>query len=178
MKKIINYEEFIVEPGTTYWDFILQELYADCNYKVEVDFIGHTTKGGILIGGNSSKAALLPEEFLGYACLIDENCKKVILGCYNKAGRFDGNIATSDDVFMASDIHLSVEVNGNELTYRVTSIDGLTQYYVVNYTIGTSERDIYDEFCGKIGIYNSQEETGFFENLKITVYKDDITVEA
>ncbi len=154
-----------------YYDFPVQ--YENCNYKVEVDFIGHTSTGGILIGAEGEKLTANALNFHGFDCFTGGTGTKAALGCYKVDGSWSGNIVVSDELIKVSDIHLSVEVYDDELTYRVTSIDGETLYYAVNYQLGTHSRDVYDAFFGKIGLRKFYADKGSFDNLKVTVYEDD-----
>ncbi|MBQ7660972.1 MAG: family 43 glycosylhydrolase [Clostridia bacterium] len=157
--------------GFLFYDFPAQ--YKGCNYKVEVDFLGHTSTGGILVGAGAPSLTAVPEDFYGFNGFIGNNGKKGALGCYNASGAWGGNIIVGDDIITASDLHLSMEVYDNELTYRITSLDGKTLYYGVNYTLGTANRDIYNFFDGKIGLRKFYTDKGAFDNFKVTVYGDE-----
>ncbi len=159
--------------GDAYLIYEFPEQYKGCNYKVEVDFIGHTSTGGIMVGGSASSLSAVPADFYGFDCFIGNNGKKGALGCYNASGTWGGNIIVGDEIVTASDLHLSVEVYDNELTYRITSLDGKTHYYGVNYALGTSSRDVYSSFDSIIGLRKFYTDKGYFDNLKITVYGDE-----
>lgn len=70
---------------------------------------------------------------------------------------------------MPRDLHLSATVRGNELTYLVTSADGGTRFYGVTYTIGTSARDVYSAFGGKVGLRKFYADKGRFDNFRVTL---------
>ncbi|MBQ9133354.1 MAG: family 43 glycosylhydrolase [Clostridia bacterium] len=160
--------------GSAFLTYAIPEEYAGMNFQVDVDFFGHTSTGGILIGGTGDGLAATAPEFLGYDCFIGTNGKKAALGCYNAQGVWSGNIVASSDVVTAKDIHLSVRVVDNELTYTVTSPDGTTQYYGVTYEHGTSTKDVYDAFGGTIGLRKFYSDRGTFDNFRLTVFVDDV----
>ena len=160
--------------GSAFLTYAIPEEYAGMNFQVDVDFLGHTSTGGILIGGTGDGLAANALEFLGYDCFIGTNGKKAALGCYTAQGVWSGNIVASSDIVTAQDIHLSVRVVDNELTYRVTSLDGKTTYYGVTYEHGTSTRDVYDAFGGTIGLRKFYNDRGTFDNFRLIVFADDV----
>lgn len=147
--------------------------YSGCRYKVEVDFIGHTSTGGIMVGATGNNLSDTPKEFHGYDCFLGNNGKKAALGTYKADGSWLGNFQVSGDVVTATDVHFSVEVCGDELTYNVTSLDGETSYFGISYKIGTSSKDIYSAFSNTVGLRKFYVDKGAFDNLKITVFADD-----
>ena len=154
--------------------YAIPDEYADMNFQVDVDFIGHTSTGGILIGGTGDGLIQTAPAFLGYDCFIGTNGKKAALGCYTEKGVWSGNIVASSDLVTAKDIHLSVRVVDDELTYQVTSLDGKITYYGVTYERGTSSRDVYDAFGGTVGLRKFYSDRGAFDNFRLTVFVDDV----
>ncbi|MBQ8837055.1 MAG: family 43 glycosylhydrolase [Clostridia bacterium] len=160
--------------GTAYLYYDIPDVYDGCNYRVDVDFIGHTSTGGISIGAAGDTVTGTPSLFHGFDCFTGGNGKKAALGCYKADGSWSGNIVVGSDIITASDIHFSVEVYDNELTFTVTSLDGKTTYYGVTYTLGTNTtRDIYSAFTGNIALRKFYTDKGAFDNLKVTVYEED-----
>lgn len=159
--------------GSGWLFFDIPEEYKGCRYKIEVDFIGHTSTGGILIGATGDNLSATPQNFHGYDCFIGSNGKKAALGAYKADGSWMGNFQVSGDVVTAQDIHLTVEVCDNELKYNVTSVDGDTKFFGISYKIGTSEKDVYSAFSNRIGFRKFYADNGSFDNLKITVFTDD-----
>lgn len=155
--------------GSVYLTYTLPAAFSGQDFRVEVDFLGHTSTGGILVGGIGDSLGASPANFFGYDCFIGTNGKKGALGCYDKSGAWSGNIHVGADTVTARDLHLSVTVCGNELTYLVTSIDQKTRYYGVTYTIGTSSRDVYTAFGGKVGLRKFCTDNGRFDNFRVTL---------
>ena len=155
--------------GSAYLTYTLPAAFAGKDFRVEADFLGHTSTGGILIGGVGDGLSAAPANFFGYDCFIGTNGKKGALGCYGATGAWGGNIHVGADTVTARDLHLSATVRGNELTYLVTSLDGKTHYYGVTYTIGTSARDVYTAFGGKVGLRKFCTDSGRFDNFRVTL---------
>ena len=153
--------------------YTLPENCVGKDFRVEVDFLGHTSTGGILIGGEGQSLSASPEIFFGYDCFIGSNGKKAALGCYTASGAWSGNINVGKDTVDVSDLHLSVTVRGNELVYLVTSLDGETRFYGVSYTIGTSSRDVYSSFGGKVGLRKFYADGGRFDNFRVTLIGEE-----
>ena len=155
--------------GSAFLTYTLPAAFAGKDFRVEVDFLGHTSTGGILIGGIDDGLSKTPTSFFGYDCFIGANGKKGALGCYDAAGAWSGNINVGKDTELPRDLHLSAIVRGNELTYLVTSADGGTRFYGVTYTIGTSARDVYSAFGGKVGLRKFYADKGRFDNFRVTL---------
>ena len=173
MKSITVYDEFIKANDTAFWVCDLPKRQTVRNYRVDVDFIGHTSIGGILIGGANAEITAPPSQFHGYSCFIGSGAKRAIIGCYNQIGEYERNMVSSDEIIVDIDLHLSVDVYDNEFTFRVTSLDGKTHYYAINYTVGTHEIDKYEKFSDKVGLYRAEDDGGSFKNLRITVFEED-----
>lgn len=155
---------------------LMYTLPGNCvgkDFRVEVDFLGHTSTGGILIGGDGQSLSASPAVFFGYDCFIGSNGKKAALGCYAANGAWSGNINVGFDTIDTGDLHLSVTVRGDNLTYLVTSLDGETRYYGVSYTVGTSARDVYSTFGGKVGLRKFYSDDGCFDNFRVTLIEEE-----
>ena len=160
--------------GSAFLTYAIPDEYDGMNFQVDVDFIGHTSTGGILIGGTGNGLAATAVEFFGYDCFIGTNGRKAALGCYTAQGAWSGNIVVGSDLVTAKDIHLTVRVVDDELTYTVTSLDGKTTYYGVTYERGTSDRDVYSAFGGTVGLRKFYSDRGAFDNFRLTVFPDDV----
>lgn len=160
--------------GSAYLTYTIPEQYKGCAYQVDVDFIGHTSTGGIMIGGTGDALAATPKYFHGFDCYINSKGNKAVLGCYKEDGNWKGNISYTDEYFSPGGIHLTVRVVGNTLTYRVFSLDGETQYCGMEYTIGTNDLDVYNGFGNVVGLRKFYSDKGSFDNFRVTVYEDDV----
>jgi len=160
--------------GSAYLTYTIPEQYAGCDYRVDVDFVGHTSTGGIMIGGAGNTLSLTPKNFHGFDCYINTKGNKAVLGCYKEDGNWAGNICYTDEYFTHGDLHLTVYVRGNEFTYRVFSLDGETQYCGISYTLGTNKLDVYSSFSNTVGLRKFYSDAGSFDNFRVTVYEDDV----
>lgn len=161
--------------GSAYLWYTIPEQYSGCDYLVEVDFVGHTSTGGIQIGGTGNGLVKIPIAFHGFDCFVGSKGDVGAIGCYKEDGNWSGNIVVGDALLpKTGDIRLSVYVSGNVMTYRVFSTDGKTQYFGAEYTIGQHSRDIYSAFTNKVGVRKFYADQGGFDNFRVTVYTEDV----
>ena len=158
--------------GSAILTYDIPAAYAGMDFDVDVDFIGHTSTGGILIGGEFDGMPAQPTTFFGYDCFTGSDGSKAALGLYNQNGAWNGNIVVGQSDINTVDLHLTVAVRGNTLTYRVFTLDGSTQYFGTSYTIGVVDRDIYTAMGGKVGLRKFFSDGGAFDNFTLTVYPD------
>lgn len=81
------------------------------DYRVDVDYIGHTGMGGILIGATGKKLTAVPAYFSGYTCTTTTDGQHTYIAYFNETG-WGGNFAPGTNKIEFSDIHLSVTVEG------------------------------------------------------------------
>ncbi len=160
--------------GSAYLTYTIPEQYKGCDYQVDVDFVGHTSTGGIMIGATGKNLTATAKQFHGFDCYINSKGNKAVLGCYNGSGNWGGNICYTDEYFTHGDLHLTVRVTGNEFVYRVFSPDGETQYCGISYTLGTNDLDVYEAFGNVVGLRKFYSDKGSFDNFRVTVFEDDI----
>jgi len=160
--------------GSAYLRYTIPETYAGCDFMVEVDFLGHTSTGGIQIGGVGTDLAAAPIFFHGFDCFTGSKGDKAAIGCYKQDGNWSGNLVVSDSLLQqGTDLHMSVYVSGNVLTYRIFTPDG-KQVYGAEYTIGQHTRDIYTAFTQTVGLRKFYADKGAFDNFRVTVYTNDV----
>ena len=163
--------------GSAYLTYTIPVEYAGKDFRAEVDFLGHTSTGGLLIGGIGAVSGQ-PKEFFGYDFFVSADAQKGAMGCYNASGAWGGNITVGLPVMQrGTDLHLSVTVREKELTYRITSLDGAIQYFGMTYDIGTSDKDIYTGAGGTIGLRKFYSDGGTFDNFRLTILEDDVLPE-
>lgn len=164
--------------GSAFITYTIPEEYLGRDYQVDLDFVGHTSTGGILIGATGSGLTASPKDFFGFDCFTGSAGDKAALGCYKADGSWKGNIAVSESVMeQGESIHLTVRVTGNKLTYRVTNADGTDDYYGIEYTVGQSDKDIYDTLTQTIGLRKFYSDNGYFDNFTVTVFANDVLPE-
>lgn len=161
--------------GSAFLTYTIPDEYEGCGYQVDVDFIGHTSTGGILIGATADNLSASAESFFGFDCFTGSAGDKAALGCYNTSGAWKGNIAVSESVMeREEDIHLTVRVTGNKLTYRITNSDGTDDYYGIEYTVGQSDKDVYSALTKTVGLRKFYSDNGYFDNFTVTVFANDV----
>lgn len=160
--------------GSAYLFYTIPEQYKGCDYQVDVDFVGHTSTGGIMIGGEGKNLTATAKQFHGFDCYVNSKGNKAVLGCYTESGAWAGNICYTDEAFAHGDLHLTVRVSGNEFVYRVYSPDGETQYCGISYKLGTNDKDVYESFGNTIGLRKFYADQGTFDNFRVTVFEDDV----
>lgn len=163
--------------GSAFLTYTIPNAYAGKNFRVEVDFLGHTSTGGILIGGIGETSGQ-PAEFFGYDFFISADAQKAAMGCYDVTGAWGGNITVGlASMQRGTDLHLSVTVREKELTYLVTSLDGAAQYFGMTYDIGSSAKDVYKTVGNQVGLRKFYNDTGTFDNFRVTILEDDVLPE-
>lgn len=161
--------------GSAYLHYTIPKAYAGCDYMVEVDFIGHTSTGGIQIGGTAPYLPADPVFFHGFDCFTGSAGDKAAVGCYKTDGNWLGNVIVSDPLLpKTGDLHMTVYVSGNTFTYRVYSLDRKTQYFGAEYTVGQHTRDAYNGLTGTVGLRKFYADHGSFDNFRVTVYTNDV----
>ncbi len=159
--------------GVGYIKYNLGSEYADKNFRVEVDFLGHTSTGGICIGAVGEGIANTPVNFFGYDGFIGAAGTKGAFGCYDSNGEWKGNIGVGKENIDVKDLHLCAEIIDGVITYTVTSLDGTTKYFGIEYTIGQSDYDVYNALSGIVGLRKFYSDKGSFDNFKVTLIEED-----
>lgn len=163
--------------GTSSSGYVIYEIpeeYEGLDYCIEVDFIGHTATGGILIGADGAGLSAVPSYFFGYTASITSDGLSGIFSYFDKTGGWGGNIRRGPEALTEKDLHLSVRTEGDTLKYIITTADGGRQLFGMTYKIASSDEDtVYSSFNRKVGLRKAYVGEGSFDNLKITVYQDD-----
>lgn len=159
--------------GSAHIIYDLGSDYLGKHFRVEVDFLNHTSTGGISIGATGENLADTPNYFFGYEGFVGTAGTKGAFGIYNAEGDWGGNAARGQDNIDVSDLHLCAEVYGDTILYTITSLDGATKYFGVEYTIGQSSLDIYNSLSDIVGLRKFYGDKGCFDNFKITLIEDD-----
>ncbi|MBR5538600.1 MAG: family 43 glycosylhydrolase [Clostridia bacterium] len=161
--------------GSAFLTYTIPDEYAGCDYQVDVDFIGHTSTGGVLIGATAAGVTPTPKEFHGFDCFTGSAGDKAALGLYKLDGSWKGNIAVSGSVMASGcDLHITVRVTGNKLTYRLQNIDRTMDYYGIEYTVGQSDKEVYEALTRTVGLRKFYSDNGYFDNFKVSVFANDV----
>lgn len=157
---------------SAYVAYTFPEAYQGKDYIVEVDYLGASNMGGLLIGATSDKLTKAPAYFSGYTCTTDMQGDQTSIAYFSETG-WGGTFAPGTNKIPVKDFHLWVRVEKGVMTFRTTSLDGGTLYQAFRYEIGDHDNDIYDTFTSTIGIRQYYADAGRFDNLKITILEDD-----
>ena len=76
--------------GSAYLTYTIPAEYAGLDYRVDVDFVGHTSTGGIMIGAVGKSLSATPKNFHGFDCYTNSKGNKAVLGCYREDGNWAG----------------------------------------------------------------------------------------
>ncbi len=151
--------------------------HAGKKYKVEVDFLGHTGMGGLLIGAEGKKLTETPSYFFGYTASTSAGGDKGLFAYFKEDGSWGGNLRSGLDKIDEADLHLTVVVNpaDDTLTYTITSLDGERQFFAMTYTLQTVDNEkIYSRYSDLVGLRRAYASEGSFDNFRISVYEDDV----
>ena len=159
--------------GSAYITYSIPEEYIGKDLRIEVDYIGHTSTGGITVGAIGEGLTSTPESFFGFEGFIGSAGNKGAFGYYDKNGAWGGLIGVGQENIDIKDLHLVVDISGNSLLYRIMSLDNSKKYFGVEYTIGQNSNDIYNAFSGDFGLRRFYNVEGVFDNFKITVIEED-----
>lgn len=172
MKAENGYLKAVGSGSSAYVAYDLPAQYAGKDYRVEVDYYGFSTMGGLLIGATSDQLTAEPSYFSGYTATTGENGKKVYIAYFSQTG-WGGTFAPGTNDLTVDAVHLSVAVYKGAMTFRTTTLDGkLIQEF--RYEPGDHEKDIYDTFTSTTGIRQYYNDKGHFDNFKVTVLEDDV----
>ena len=147
--------------------------YHGHDYIVEVDYIGATRMGGILVGA-TGKDVKPSSYFTGYTVTTDGTAKKIMYAYFNETGwggEFSKNPLTT---IQGKDFHLWVYVSDRAMTFRATSLDGETLYQGSRYDYGFNPDDPYETMAYTVGLRQYYEDTGYFDNFKVSVVEPDV----
>ncbi|MBQ9428838.1 MAG: family 43 glycosylhydrolase [Clostridia bacterium] len=171
MKAENGYLKAFGSETSAYIAYDLPAEYRGKDYRVEVDYIGTTSMGGLLVGATGNKLTQTPSYFSGYTATTS-GTGKVYIAYFSQTG-WGGNFAPGTNNLPTSDIHMSVAVYKGAMTFRTETLDGkLIQEF--RYEPGDHSSDIYDTFTSTTGIRQYCNDKGHFDNFKVTVIEDDI----
>lgn len=162
-----------VGSGTSaYIAYEFPKQYKGMDYIVEVDYLGRSNMGGLLIGATSDSLTKEPAYFSGYTATANNSGEKIYIAYFSETG-WGGSFAPGTNKIKDTDVHLSVRVYKGAMTFRATSLDGKTLFQEIRYEPGDHENDIYDTFTSTVGLRQYYADAGRFDNFKVTVIEDD-----
>ncbi|MBQ9429429.1 MAG: glycoside hydrolase family 43 protein, partial [Clostridia bacterium] len=163
--------------GSAYLFYDIPSAYAGMDFDVDIDFLGHTSAGALLIGAAFDGMPERPKHFHGYDCSVSREGTRAVLASYDQNGDACENVFFGQHIIEAEDLHLTVAVRGDRLVYRVFTTDRKTQYFGMTYLIGAFKTDVYTALAGRIGLRKSFADQGAFADFAVTFYPDVLPAE-
>ena len=160
--------------GSAYISYAVPKEYLNNDLRIEVDFIGHDSTGGITIGASGKENASSPENFFGYEGFTGSAGTKGAFGCYDNAGVWSGLIGVGSENIDVANLHLVAEISQNTVVFKIFSLDKKTKYFGIEYTIGDADLDVYDSFSGIFGLRRFYNVNGSFDNFRVISIEEDI----
>ncbi len=164
-----------VGTGTSaYVSYEFPEEHHGKDYIVEVDYIGATAMGGILVGA-TGEGVKESSYFTGYTVTTDGSANKIMYAFFNETG-WGGDFAKNPEATIkGKDFHLWVYVSDRAMTFRATSLDGETLYQGMRYDYGFFHTlVIYDTPLPVAGLRQYYTDNGYFDNFKVSVIEPDV----
>ena len=166
------------EEGEAYLTYTLPEQYTGKAYMVEIDHIGHTNAGGLLIGAEDFERESEPVSFVGYSCGTDANNLRIIMKHRIDLGEIVNMASSTVKIDSTPDLHYAVKVQRGRLTLYVYKLGETTPLYISRYDVGNTGQDSTysdenDAFTSTMGIFQSYSDAGRFDNFKVTILDDD-----
>ena len=109
-------------------------------YKLEVDFLGQSGMGGLLIGAEGEGLSPTPSYFFGYTASVAASGTKGMFAYFNEKGGWGDTLRTGLDTFDDKDVHLCAVVDPakGEILFTIKPQDGSRELFAMifffNYT--------------------------------------------
>ena len=146
-------------------------------YKLEVDFLGQSGMGGLLIGAEGEGLSPTPSYFFGYTASVAASGTKGMFAYFNEKGGWGDTLRTGLDTFDDKDVHLCAVVDPakGEILFTIKPQDGSRELFAMTYCLQTTEIErIYTAFSDTVGIRRAYAAKGVFDNFRISVFEDDV----
>ena len=146
-------------------------------YKLEVDFLGQSGMGGLLIGAEGEGLSPTPSYFFGYTASVAASGTKGMFAYFNEKGGWGDTLRTGLDTFDDKDVHLCAVVDPakGEILFTIKPQDGSRELFAMTYCLQTTESErIYTAFSDTVGIRRAYAAKGVFDNFRISVFEDDV----
>ena len=125
----------------------MPQKYRGKKYKLEVDYLGQSGMGGLLIGADGEGLSSTPSYFFGYTASVAASGTKGMFAYFNEEGGWGDTLRTGLDTFDEKDVRLT-QTTENEM--------------------------IYTSFSDTVGLRRAYTAKGSFDNFRVSVYEDDV----
>ena len=155
----------------------IPQKYRGKKYKLEVDYLGQSGMGGLLIGADGEGLSPTPSYFFGYTASVAASGTKGMFAYFNEEGGWGDTLRTGLDTFDEKDVRLTAVVDPakGEILFTIKPLDGSRELFAMTYCLQTTEKEmIYTAFSDTVGIRRAYTAKGSFDNFRISVYEDDV----
>lgn len=155
----------------------IPQKYRGKKYKLEVDYLGQSGMGGLLIGADGEGLSPTPSYFFGYTASVAASGTKGMFAYFNEEGGWGDTLRTGLDTFDEKDVRLTAVVDPakREILFTIKPLDGSRELFAMTYCLQTTEKEmIYTSFSDTVGLRRAYTAKGSFDNFRVSVYEDDV----
>lgn len=155
----------------------IPQKYRGKKYKLEVDYLGQSGMGGLLIGADGEGLSPTPSYFFGYTASVAASGTKGMFAYFNEEGGWGDTLRTGLDTFDEKDVRLTAVVDPakREILFTIKPQGGSRELFAMTYCLQTTENEmIYTSFSDTIGLRRAYTAKGSFDNFRVSVYEDDV----
>lgn len=155
----------------------IPQKYRGKKYKLEVDYLGQSGMGGLLIGADGEGLSPTPSYFFGYTASVAASGTKGMFAYFNEKGGWGDTLRTGLDTFDEKDVRLTAVVDPakREILFTIKPQDGSRELFAMTYCLQTTENEmIYTSFSDTVGLRRAYTAKGSFDNFRVSVYEDDV----
>ena len=155
----------------------IPQKYRGKKYKLEVDYLGQSGMGGLLIGADGEGLSPTPSYFFGYTASVAASGTKGMFAYFNEEGGWGDTLRTGLDTFDEQDVRLTAVVDPakREILFTIKSQGGSRELFAMTYCLQTTENEmIYTSFSDTVGLRRAYTAKGSFDNFRVSVYEDDV----
>ena len=155
----------------------IPQKYRGKKYKLEVDYLGQSGMGGLLIGADGEGLSPTPSYFFGYTASVASSGTKGMFAYFNEKGGWGDTLRTGLDAFDEKDVRLTCVVDPakREILFTIKPLDGSRELFAMTYCLQTTENEmIYTSFSDTVGLRRAYTAKGSFDNFRVSVYEDDV----
>ena len=155
----------------------IPQKYRGKKYKLEVDYLGQSGMGGLLIGADGEGLSPTPSYFFGYTASVAASGTKGMFAYFNEKGGWGDTLRTGLDPFDEQDVRLTAVVDPakREILFTIKPQGGSRELFAMTYCLQTTENEmIYTSFSDTVGLRRAYTAKGSFDNFRVSVYEDDV----
>ena len=115
--------------------------YRGKKYKLEVDYLGQTGMGGLLIGAEGEGLSPTPSYFFGYTASVAASGTKGMFAYFNEKGGWGDTLRTGLDTFDERNVHLCAVVDPakGEILFTIKPQGGSRELFDMTFGISSTD---------------------------------------